>query len=349
MADLPPDRTRAGWRPFAITGVDYFGPLLVEGKRGTEKRYGCIMTCLQSRAVHLEMAYTMTTDSFLLALQRFIGRRGVPDKLLSDNGSNFVGAHHELQRWMSRLNRRMLVTRLAPHGIEWQFNPPYASHRGGVWERLIKSLRRVLLAVGGLQVLDDETLSTVLVEAERIVNNRPLVPAPTDSDSTALTPNDLLQLLNNPGILIPRLATNTIHHGWRQANLLARTFWKRWTQEYLPLLQRRQKWLFEKRTVKFDDVVLIVDDNVGKERWPIGVIRECFRDADGRVRTVKVKTTDGEVVRDIRRICYLKGDDEDAGNETDADRNAAEIGELMMRAAWINRTTSLNQRRGRCG
>ena len=357
MADLPVSRVRAGWRPFATTGIDYFGPLQVKVGRGTEKRYGCLMTCFQSRAVHLELAHDMSTDSFLMALQRFIARRGVPDKIVSDNGSNFVGAHNELRRWATQIDRRMVVTRSAPHGIEWQFNPPYASHRGGVWERLIRSVRRVILAVGGQQTLNDETLHTVLVEAERIVNNRPLVPAPADSESPALTPNDLLQLHNNPGVTVPRLATNTIHQGWRQANLLAKTFWRRWVAEYLPTLQRRQRWWEEKRQIQPNDVVLVAEEGVERDRWPIAVVRECLSDADGRVRTVKLKTTKGEIVRDIRRVCYLEGEgevsedgkiieltnmsgDEDNAQindavslvknsdlQTDADRNAAEIGE----------------------
>ena len=80
-------------------------------------------------------------------------------------------------------------------------------------------------------------------------------------------------------------------------------------KEYLPTLQRRQCWLSERRSFRPGDVVLVVEDQVNKEAWPLGLVREVFPSSDGRVRTVKVKTKDGEIVRDIRRICLLEADD----------------------------------------
>ena len=77
MADLPPFRVVPDY-PFASTGVDYFGPITVREGRKNLKRYGCLFTCLKTRAVHIEVSHALTTDSFLMALYRFIGRRGYP-------------------------------------------------------------------------------------------------------------------------------------------------------------------------------------------------------------------------------------------------------------------------------
>ena len=38
-----------------------------------------------------------STDEFLAALRRFVARRGRPALLLTDNGTNFVGAKKELE------------------------------------------------------------------------------------------------------------------------------------------------------------------------------------------------------------------------------------------------------------
>ena len=128
MAPLPSARTTAGGNPFDICGVDFFGPLDVREGRVTRKRYGCLFTCLRMRAVHIEVAHSLSTDSFLMALMRFISRRGKPKVIFSDNGTNFVGAEAELKRTLQSVDQGRVQTALANHGIEWNFSPPGASH-----------------------------------------------------------------------------------------------------------------------------------------------------------------------------------------------------------------------------
>ena len=90
------------------------------------------MTCLQSRAVHLEVAHSMSTDSFIMLLMRFVGRRGPPTDLYSDNGSDFTYANKELKTWFLNLDLQKIDAKLVVRRMQWHFNPPYASHRGGV-------------------------------------------------------------------------------------------------------------------------------------------------------------------------------------------------------------------------
>ena len=135
MADLPPERLAVNERPFTFVGIDCFCPILVNRGRGEVKRYGIMFTCMTIRAVHLEVLPDLTTDAFINALRRFISRRGKPRRLVSDNGTNFVGAVRELgielQRWN---NKRKLQKYLLQEAMDWAFNPPAASHMGGVWE-----------------------------------------------------------------------------------------------------------------------------------------------------------------------------------------------------------------------
>ncbi|KAK0131367.1 hypothetical protein N1851_033910 [Merluccius polli] len=173
MADLPEERVVSDLPPFTNVGVDYFGP--VDVKRGCSiiKRYGVVFTCMTSRAVHLEVAYSLDTDSCINALRRFICRRGQVSHLRSDNGTNFVGAERELREALASLNHDRIERALSKKGIKWSFNPPAGSHHGGAWERMIRMIRKILCSVLRQQTLDDEGFHTVLCEAEAMLNDRP--------------------------------------------------------------------------------------------------------------------------------------------------------------------------------
>ena len=251
LSDLPEERV-AQAAPFHYTGMDVFGPFFVKEGRKSLKRYGLIFTCLASRAVHLETLNTMETDSFISALRRFINRRGKVRQLRSDQGTNFVGARNELADALQELNRDRVKHFLLTKECDWMdfnFNVPAASHMGGSWERLIRSVRSVLSALlqeHGSQ-LDDEALRTLMTEAENVINSRPLtVENLSDPESPEpITPNHLLTsktevVLPPPGSF-ERLDLYS-RKRWRRVQFLANQFWTRWRKEYSSLCQYRQKW-----------------------------------------------------------------------------------------------------------
>ncbi|XP_065941388.1 uncharacterized protein [Magallana gigas] len=166
MANLPKDRIVPDEPPFSRVGVDYFGPFEVKQKRSRVKRYGVIFTCLASRAVHLEVAASLDTDSYINALRRFIARRGQGTKIRSDNGTNFVGAERELARSIQEWNQHQIQNSMLQKNVDWQFNPPAGSHHGGVWERIIRIIRKAMNSVLREQTLDDEGLNTLMCEIE---------------------------------------------------------------------------------------------------------------------------------------------------------------------------------------
>ncbi len=201
MADLPVERITPDLPPFTNTGVDFFGPIEVKRGRSKVKRYGVIFTCMASRAVHLEMAYSLDTDSCINALRRFVCRRGQVSHMRSDNGTNFTGAERELREALIELNNEKIQRALLQKGVHWNFNPPLSSHFGGVWERMIRMVKQILCAVLRQQTLDDEALQTVLCEAEAILNDRPISKLSNDpNDLEALTPNHLLLMKGNPAL-----------------------------------------------------------------------------------------------------------------------------------------------------
>ena len=147
MADLPSERLEEGNPPFKNIGIDCFGPVMVKIGRAEVKRYGCLYTCLATRAVHLEVLYNLNTDSFLNSFRRFIARRGHPSKVWSDNGTNFVGSKSELQNGLKELYKNKVYNYCTKHEIEWIFISPSAPHKGGIWERLVRTVKRVMMAI----------------------------------------------------------------------------------------------------------------------------------------------------------------------------------------------------------
>ena len=108
MAQLPEDRLQGDEPPFTYVGIDYFGPFLVKQGRSKVKRYGCIFTCLTSRAIHLEVAHTLETDSFLAVLLRFMSSRGSPKVIRSVNGTNSTWGQRELAESIRNWNQQKI-------------------------------------------------------------------------------------------------------------------------------------------------------------------------------------------------------------------------------------------------
>ena len=209
MSDLPVDRVTPDKPPFSFVGVDCFGPFWVKRARSQVKRYGVLFTCLVSRAIHIEVAQSMDTNAFVNSMRRFIARRGVPEVMRSDNGSNFVSGNKELRKAISEWNERQIHEFPLQRNIKWLFNPPSGSHLGGVWERCIRTVRKILVALIKEQPLDDEGLTTLMCEVEAIINERPITKSSDDpSDAEALTPNHLLLLHPSsklpPGVFVKR-------------------------------------------------------------------------------------------------------------------------------------------------
>jgi hypothetical protein len=158
------------------------------------------------------------------------------------------------------------------------------------------------------QLVNDETLATILAEVEKILNDRPLTRHSDDpNDLEPLTPNKLLLLRPNPCYQPVEFCETTLYNKkWKQAQYLASIFWKRWIKEYLPTLQERQKWLRPRRNVVPGDLVLVVQENVQRGQWPKAIVEEVFLDEYGHVRHVIIRTETARLRRDVRQLCLLE-------------------------------------------
>ena len=350
MAPLPVERLD-GDHAWKVTGVDMVGPFDVRktGSRATHKQYIALFTCFSSRAIHLEVVDKMDSDSFINALMRFCARRPGLHKLVSDNGTNFVGAKNIIQKETNQVKEIDKETRreiqelsakctnndrkvsskalfeisekarpeLLEKGLEWEFLPPYASHYAGVWERLVGLVKKHLAKVVPSEIIHHDTFFTLVVEIEGTLNRRPLTAISTDPrDNTALTP-EMLIAAGSAGVVTADVAPETpmsegdkLRYRFKRARSYVDAFWKRWRGEYINQLANRQKWTKTKTNLAVGDVVMIVDQSVKRKKWQLGRIVDVDH-AQEHVRKVDIRRADGSVItRDRTGVVKLEYDED---------------------------------------
>lgn len=321
MGPLPIDRLEPYIAPFKYTGLDYFGPLNVTIGRRTEKRWVALFTCLTIRAIHLEVAHDLSTDSCIIAMKNFINRRGVPVRIRSDNGKNFVGANEEAKRFEEVFEAERIQSELSTRGVEWVFNCPANPSEGGVWERMVQCVKRVLRQTMKDVSPKEHVLQSLLIEAENIVNSRPLTHLPiSPHEEEPLTPNHFLLGSPNaaltPVISVPDDKLFSIKKQWRVVKSLRDRFWKRWVLEYLPTLTRRVKWCEHTKPMKEGDVVFVCDPNLPRNQWRRGLVTGLHTGSDGIVRRADVKTASGVLQRAVSKLAVLDLVDGEADRST---------------------------------
>ncbi len=256
----------------------------------------------------LEVASTLDTDSCINAIRRFLCRRRPVLTIKTDCGTNFVCAQKELKTALNQIDHQKVQDALLSDHVKWIFNPPYAAHFGGVWERLVRLVKKTLLSVLKQQTLDDDMLQTALCEVECILNDRPITIVSSDPNYLEpLTPNHLLQLKTKP-LFPPGLFNKDdlyIRKRWKQVQYLADLFWQRWTTEYLSLMQQRQKRTNTKKNFKVNDMVVIINNTAPRNSWPLGRVVKTLPGPDGLVHSVLVKTKTTTLQRPITKLCLL--------------------------------------------
>ncbi|XP_057372209.1 uncharacterized protein LOC130693104 [Daphnia carinata] len=321
MAALPGYRLKPFYPAFTHTGVDFFGPYNVKIFRRKVKRWACLFTCMSSRAVHLEMAYSLDTSSFINCISRFEDRRTTPQHYHSDNGTNFVGAVREFSECLRRMEQLAIRDGRKRRTVTWSFNPPAAPHFGGTWERLVQSSKRALRFVLNEQTLTDDTLVTTLIQVEKLLNGRPLTYVSVNpADPEPITPNHLLLGHENPYVPFDMFDENdmTTKRQYRIAQYLTDCFWRRWMREYLPSLTERRKWLYGQKNLNVGDIVIVIEPDTPRGEWPIARVVKVFSGPDGVVRSAIVHlrsaTKTSELHRPAVKLCLLESWDTDGAS-----------------------------------
>ncbi|XP_046567596.1 uncharacterized protein LOC124275936 [Haliotis rubra] len=259
------------------------------------------------------MAYALDTDSFLNAFYRMTSRRGLPSEVISDNGTNFVGAANEMKQLVSKLDSDKVKYSLANRGVRWFLILPRLLILG-VFESMIKSAKRAIFAILGSGDITDEELITAFVAAEGLINSRPLTyQSAHPGDDVPLTPNHFLHGQCG-GIFAPDSVDTTSfspRKRWRRVQELVRHVWRRWMKEWLPSLQCRRKWFTPSRDLRVNDVVLLISPDAPRGTWNLGIIVKTYPGSDGHVRVVDIKLKRKILTRPVSKVCPLEVATED--------------------------------------
>ena len=326
--------------PFTYTAVDFAGPVYIGREKGKEvdKVWICLFTCCITRAIHLDLVRDMSTPTFIRALKRFSARRGLPKRILSDNAKTFKAAAKLLK---TIFDCQEVKRYLCNVGVEWIFNLEKAPWWGGLFERMIQSMKRCLRKVIGQARFSFDELHTVTVEIEGILNSRPISYLNSDDVEEPLTPSHLLvgrRILNLPDNLICyeeagdeefEVTSKVLQRRAKHLSNVLNHFWRRWSKEYLLELRdtHRQKYSTStSTTVKVGDVVLVHDQDHPRGFWKMAKVQKLITGRDGQTRgaVLKVANKNGghsTLQRPVQRIYPLGVTQSEADGESDIDSN----------------------------
>ena len=304
MANLPQYRFEEPLQAFSKIGLDFAGPYEIKvGKRiARPKIYILVLTCLQVRAIHLEVTESMDTRAVTNALTRFVAMRGMPTDILSDNWKTFISDDKELESWVRFLDQDAIMEQTKAN-VKWHFTPPYGPHHGGVYEIMVKATKRALKALFHRPNLDMDEFRTAIAKITSIINNRPLTRTVTDGRQMILTPNHFL--LGNLGGAVHIERIDKVTRRWEVVHQLVKIFWKTFLEDYISELKVARKWKTIKPNVEIGDLVIEVDPNAPQGTWKIAVVRQIFPSTDGLVRKVEIENQKNKYIRPITVLCPL--------------------------------------------
>lgn len=255
----------------------------------------------------MEIAHSLDTNSCIMCIKNFILRNGQPREIYSDNGSSFHSSEKELIEEFKKMDQSGMEERFTSSNMIWKFNPPATPHMGGVWERLIRIVKSCLNQTLQTRTPNDEMLNNLIVEAEYIVNSRPLTYVSLESaDEEALTPNHIL-LGSSSGVkpLSNITDKDVARNTYKAVQVLANNFWRRFVLEYMPTLTKRTKWFKQVEPIKIGDIVVVADENHERNNWPKGIVEQLLPGKRGIVRQVMVRTAKGIRRRSVGKLTVL--------------------------------------------
>ena len=227
-----------------------------------------------------------------MAFQRFFSRRGLPERIHSDNALYFTSTAKTFEE------SSFTITEIQKYAeskkIAWKFIPPGAAHFGGTWERLIGMSKRLFF--------------NSLCQVEALLNSRALTSVSSDvRDVESLTPGHFLTGMTTGVYLETTISSNDREAGklWNNVNSIMNEFWTRLLKDYLPTLRQRRKWHSTVDGTKVGDMVWILENNTPRGICPVGRVQKVNKGKDNVVRSCLVKTTKGDFVKPAIKLSLI--------------------------------------------
>ncbi|KAL7630818.1 UNVERIFIED_CONTAM: hypothetical protein RMT77_018969 [Armadillidium vulgare] len=291
--------------PFKFVGIDFTGHLFIknENTNTMEKMFILIFPCLNIRAIHLELIPDMSVPTFLFAFQRFCNHYTIPDYLYSDNARTFGKGANFLAK---ALESNEFQQELKSNNIKHVKIPLFSAWAGAFYERQIRTLKSCMYKVIGRAKLTYFEMLTTLSFIKNAINSRPLTYRSEFSDIEIITPNSFLRLNCNSSLILRGESENV----WKETNQnkleqtldtqeeLFNKFKQLWYQEYLLSLRESMTKIYElswDNIIKVNDIVLIKSEIKPRPFWMTGRVLELVIGHDNKIRSVKVKQSNGQI------------------------------------------------------
>lgn len=292
----------------------------------------CVFVCRSSGAYHLEPVGNLTSKGFLGAFKRFIGTRGLPRTVRSDQASTFVGARKIIRKEeMEALQIHMDIIRQAETEImqefayqhvefrtdeseacQWETNPPYASDFGGKHEAAVKQVKIILLNILSRTEVNFEDFLTVCKQIEAVLNSRPLcrIEGEAGEREIILTPAKLLIGRDLHSLPDAEYKESNLLDKYNHLKKIVADFWTEWRHSVLEGMMNRPKWNKEEDNIQVGEIVLMKDDKTPPLIWPLAKVIKTMPGPDGKVRVVRVERPrfmqpNLEFDRSIRKIIQM--------------------------------------------
>ncbi|RCN35992.1 zinc knuckle [Ancylostoma caninum] len=318
----PPRRVRKPNFPFENIGMDYAGPLFYKNDDNSTSKYWILLiTCLNTRAIYVDLLKDMTAKTLLHALRRFFASTAYPKWILCDNAKTFKSID-ELQSSykFEDDNDPDIIDYCAQRRIEFKFIPSLSPWQGGLYEKMVHIFKVSFKHSLQNRLLKFEELQTIAKETETIVNQRPLTYMTEDDEIIPLRPIDFLRPWTN--LSSPRTEEYTdewkpttqtrdqLMEEWRTINDLLTRFWRRWSSEYLTNLREQHRVThphprcINESQPKAGDIVLIQEKSLERGQWKIG---RLVSSTDNFQRSATVSLPSRRTItRPINMLCKLE-------------------------------------------
>uniref|UniRef100_W6NUL9 Integrase catalytic domain-containing protein n=1 Tax=Haemonchus contortus TaxID=6289 RepID=W6NUL9_HAECO len=346
----PPKRVQRPKYPFENVGMDYAGPLLNKSDEGVPAKYWIILlTCLNTRAIYVDLVPDMSSNRLLHALRRFFASVAYPKWILCDNSKTFKSIADLQSSFASEQEENPdIIDYCAQRKIEFKFIPSYSPWQGGLYEKMVHLFKVSYKHALNNRLLRMEELKTIAKETEAIVNSRPLTYVSEENYVPPLRPIDFLRPWTTLSMPRPsesdeewKLTTTTkdsLIETWKATNDVLNRFWNRWSEEYLTSLREQYRRTHPhprcttKSLPKKNDVVLIQDKKLERGQWQIGQIESS---TDDYQRSANVRLPSKRIItRPINLLCKLEICDSQnkTTSEGSSSRNSPQGHPMMTRS-----------------
>ena len=286
--------------PFKYIGIDFTSHVFIKDSttNSSYKMYILIYTCLNTRAISLDLLPDMTTTTILLSMKRHVSRFGIPSILFSDNQPSFITAGQCLEQALSSTDYSEYLRR---NDIKHIRIPVYSSWVGSHWERLLRIVKQCLYKTVKNRKLTHYEFSTLLYEIADVINSRPLTYRADDHNLIPLTPNSFIKPHNNRDLVLTETRPYTpsnhdeLNDSITTLQNLYDDFKNRWYSEYLPSLRETSRDMHQSEwtnRIKIGDVVLIRDPSRVRIFWSLGIITKVHIGDDNKIRSVTLRKSD---------------------------------------------------------